>query len=804
MTFKRLTCPPFCSLYKSLLAMIVLSASMPLQLARAANVPNEWKAQWIAAPDGPARDYDVVYFRKTLPLTSVPAKFLVDVSGDTRYELHVNGKRVSAGPALADVQHWRYEVVDLAPYLRAGENQIAAVVWNFGAEAALAQMSAQTAFVLSAEDATNSAIDTDQSWQVSHEPGRTTRRIDMNGYYAAGPSEVMDGRKIDWAWDQLPAKGETGWLPAQPLGEAAPRGARDSHTRWILQKDELPPMTYTPVDAGNLVRTTSMPPMASARRIKGVYMVPPNSDVTLLFDRGELTTAFPSISIKGGKNASIKVTYAEALYDAKGDKGNRNEMDGRHIEGMQDLIFADGGERTYRTLWWRTWRYQQLEVKTADAPLTIEKLDAFYTAYPFEKKASFNSDDAELERIWDTGWRTAQLCSHETYMDTPYWEQLQYVGDTRIQAMISYAVTGDDRLGRQAMMAYRDSQLTDGLTGSRYPSNLTQIIPPFSLMWVGMLHDYWMYRDDPTFVKTLLPSTRGTLDWFTARQRPDGLLGLIEWWPFVDWSPPLYEGGSPPQNADGGSSALTLQFIEGLKDAAELERTLGEPDRATGYDEQAKRASDALMRLNWDEKTGMLADTPEKKSYSQQANALGVWLDVIPKAQQRSVMEKVLAASDGTASKDGVKLSLASYYFRYYVARAMVHAGLGDHYIAELAPWRKMLALGLSTWAETPEPTRSDSHAWSAHPTLDLLTIVGGIAPGSPAFQSVRITPHLGPLHHAEAAMPTPHGLVSVKYVEVGSGWTASVTLPADLPGELEWDGKNIPLHAGEQEVKLP
>ena len=50
--------------------------------------------------------------------------------------------------------------------------------------------------------------------------------------------------------------------------------------------------------------------------------------------------------------------------------------------------------------------------------------------------------------------------------------------------------------------------------------------------------------------------------------------------------------------------------------------------------------------LNWDEKAGLLADTPEKKSFSQQANSLAVWLDVIPKEKQRAVMEKVLAASD--------------------------------------------------------------------------------------------------------------------------------------------------------------
>ncbi|WP_372490084.1 hypothetical protein [Chitinophaga sedimenti] len=31
------------------------------------------------------------------------------------------------------------------------------------------------------------------------------------------------------------------------------------------------------------------------------------------------------------------------------------------------------------------------------------------------------------------GWRTSRLCAYETYMDCPYYEQLQYIGDTRIR-----------------------------------------------------------------------------------------------------------------------------------------------------------------------------------------------------------------------------------------------------------------------------------------------------------------------------------------------------------------------------------
>jgi alpha-L-rhamnosidase len=536
--------------------------------------PKQWHAEWIASPDGPARDYDVSYFRKTLSLGIVPTAFVVDVSADTRFELHVNGKRVGTGPAMADVHHWRYETYDLAPYLHAGENDIAAIVWNFGTSAPIAQMSSQTAFLLSAEDSKNSDVDTGSGWQTSHERGRTVERIDTHEYYAAGPEEMMDGRKMNWDWD---GAGSSGWLPAKPLGHAGPRGAQDSPTRWILEKDELPAMRYESVSAGHIVRLDGG--VAATKSLEEAMTIPAHSSVAILLDREALVTAYPSLEVHGGKDASIDLTYAEALYDAKGAKGNRNEVAGRHIQGLRDHIVSDGERRSYRTLWWRTWRYLEVDVKTEDSPLTIDRLSGFYTAYPFSAVAHFESDDAELSRIWDVGWRTAQLCSHETYMDTPYWEQLQYVGDTRIQALISYGVTGDDRLARQAMKAYRDSLLTEGLTQSRYPSSLTQVIPPFSLLWVGMVHDFWWYRDDPAFVKELLPGTRGVLDWFAARQRDDGLMRKVEWWPFVDWSPPLFEGGVPPREANGGSSALTLQFVEALRYAAEMEGRLA---RGTG------------------------------------------------------------------------------------------------------------------------------------------------------------------------------------------------------------------------------
>ena len=145
----------------------------------------------------------------------------------------------------------------------------------------------------------------------------------------------------------------------------------------------------------------------------------------------------------------------------------------------------------------------------------------------------------------------------------------------------------------------------------------------------------------------------------------------------------------------------------------------------------------------WNGGRGLLADNPDQNVFSQQANILGVLYDVIPKERQQEVLKKVLAIEPGTTPNGTLS---ASYYFRFYLARALEHAGMADDYLDSLDPWRKLLPLHFSTWPEIPGNTRSDSHAWTAHPIYDLLTLVAGIEPASPGFATVRIAPHLGKL----------------------------------------------------------
>jgi len=213
-----------------------------------------------------------------------------------------------------------------------------------------------------------------------------------------------------------------------------------------------------------------------------------------------------------------------------------------------------------------------------------------------------------------------------------------------------------------------------------------------------------------------------------------------------------------------------------------------------------------VKKLCWNERYGLLADTPGQKHFSQHANILGVWLDVIPTEKQKEVLTKILSKSDSgfAATEEIPSMTAATYYFRFYLARAIEHARMGDEYLKLLGPWRQMVGLGLTTWAESPEPTRSDSHAWSSHPNFDLLRIVTGVRPKSVGFREIAIEPHLGELKELKAGMAIPQGMVEVEYKRTERGLEARVKLPSGIKGSLFWNGKESTVREGEQTLVLP
>jgi hypothetical protein len=247
---------------------------------------------------------------------------------------------------------------------------------------------------------------------------------------------------------------------------------------------------------------------------------------------------------------------------------------------------------------------------------------------------------------------------------------------------------------------------------------------------------------------------------------------------------------------DGASAPLDLQLLLAYGYAADLEQAVGSVTRAGELSASAARLRATIRQRYWDAGRGLFADTPARTQFSQHANVLAVLAGVVEGAEARAVMERVLGDTS---------LVPCSIYFRHYLHAALSRTGQGDRYLELLEPWRRMLAEGLTTWAETNEPdVRSDCHAWGASPNFELFRTVLGIDSGAPGFRRVIIRPFLGRLTRASGAIPHPRGEIAVSLTSSAGRLDADIRLPEGVEGEFVHGDTRRPLASGRSRLTLP
>lgn len=755
-----------------------------------------WEASWISHPTASVFDYGVFYFRNSFSLEAVEDSVIVYVSADNRYRLFVNGTEVSNGPARGNLEYWRYETVNISPWLQKGKNIIAAEVFNLGEHRPVAQFSHKTAFLFQAEGKLGEQLNTGKgNWRVTQNHAysaiEVTREM-VQDYFVAGPCDKIDGSKQIWNWEILNFD-DSGWLKPKTIIRGVGRGYMHG-VPWLLTPRTIPAMEQKKERIPKIVRITGITPTLNFLNGNGSLQIPANSKLSLLLDQTHLTVGYPEMIVSKGKESTVKITYSEALIAKDGSKGNRNITEGKEIRGYHDIFLPDGGSsRKFRPLWLRCWRFIQLEIETKAEPLEILDYYGVFTAYPFKENASFECDDKSLSEIWNVGWRTARLCAGETYMDCPYWEQLQYLGDTRLQSLISLYVSGDDRLMRNALTLTDNSRIPEGLTMARTPTSVPQITPPFSLYWIDMVHDYYLHREDSVFIGQFLPGIEAVLGWFDRRMDKNGMLGGLDFFNFSDWTPGFMVGS--PAGVDTSNSALvSLNYAYALDRASELFAFYGKKHEAAVYQSQSESIKRAVYNLCFNSEKQLLKDTPFEEIYSQHSNIWGVLTDAIPREKQKEVIQKVLTDKS---------LIQCTIYFRFYLFQAMKKVGLAYEYIEQLGPWHDMIAKGLTTFEEGDYDERSDCHAWGATPNYDFLATVCGIRPAAPGFRKIEIEPAFGKLTFIKAKMPHPKGWIEVDLQKTGNGITGFVSIPENTTGFFKWKGETKVLNGGKAKIEF-
>jgi len=757
--------------------------------------PGLWPTRWISAVAA-TREAIVAAYRLKFSLPS-KTRMRLHITADERYEFFIDGRAAGVGPERGDEKNWFFESYELE--LAAGDHTFVARVSSLGEKAPFAQISLGHGFFLCPDDARLIPL-------LGTGLGGWQTKI-LSGYqwvpplsctWGTGWNQVTDGTLLEWGHESgdgsswiNPHIGAFGDSAEAVRNVSLQKGSIPHHR---LRPAMLPPMldeirhvgkvrhissfAQRPVGLEPIRRTDHLSEEASTWQhlLEGGdgLIVPPHSTRRVVIDLEDYFCGRPLLTVSGGDGGSVEIDWTEALYeniDIPEDcecieghvwpKGDRNEIEGKFFvcpwfrkDGPGDIFRLDGGEhRTFSTLWWQSGRYLQILVETKDAPLTIESLALRETRYPLEMEGRWRSSDARLNATIPPMLRTIQMCAHETYMDCPFYEQLMYAGDTRLQILATYVLTTDDHLPRKALQIFDWSRLQSGLTQSRYPARVRQIIPPFSLWWVAMCHDYALWRGDPDFVRSLLPGVRSVCDYFAMLIDEHGVLQSPDGWNFTDWAPG-WTDGVPPGAAAEPSAALHWQAALVLRYASELETWFGEPEIAALQHRRATTIAAAADRLFWDEDRGLYADDLAHERWSEHAQCLAILSDLVPATQRERLNRSFLAATD---------LTPTTIYFSHYLFETYQKLGQPDALLQRLGLWHSLADLGLRTTIESPEPSRSDCHGWGAHPLYHFYATLAGIRPAGPGFTEVTIQPQPGSLTELDAVLPHPRGQIHLR-----------------------------------------
>lgn len=752
-----------------------------------------WPCRWLMPPVGWSGPLTLLY-RLRIRLEA-PLRTRLHVSADERYILSCNGERIGRGPERCDERCWAYESYDVE--LPAGEHVLLAQVWALGALAPWAQRSLGPGFLCCPQDETaQRVLGTGMAaWEVMRLDGFTyvDPSVALGTGVGYGAAETLDAARCDWA---ALAGGGSGWQSPVP-GDAGNNGFDIMTMRptRLLRPAALPAQQERPwtrwrvaVGEGDL----DWAGLLAGGRLE----IPAHRRVRALIDLDDYVCGYPSLRVDGGAGAQIQLGIAEGLVDAQGKRLPRDQHVGGTLRCAPDGLIADGGnDRPLVPRWWRAGRWLELRVETAADAVVLRDLRLDETGYAFTLDGHVVPPDAAWANVMRLCERTWRTCAHETYMDCPFYEQLMYVGDTRIQALITYALCIDDRLPIKALRLFDSGRANpSGMIPDAWPSQAGKLIPPFSLWWVGMLRDFAWWRGDRSVLISLLPGVRALMERFLALVGEDDLLISPDGWNFMDWTPGT-DKGVPPGGEEGGCSGfLNWQLVHALDQWAEIEAYCGEPELAARATRRATRVHQALERTRWNAERGLYAETADGQAFSEHSQCLAILSGRCDDERQQRLAVGLFAGG----------LMAASSYFSHYLFEVCRVLRRPDEFFRRHQPWFGLAAAGFSTTPETFGDNRSDCHAWSAHPLFHWLATVLGARPAAVGFARLEIAPMLGELPAASGTLAHPLGPVHIALTREGARLHADINLPEGLPAELRWAGASCPLRPGRHRYALP
>lgn len=807
-----------------------------------------WRGNWIWLPGDPRAFGDPfgsdafapqperhAQFRKTFTLERTPKRALARLTADSRYVLYVNGVDVSRGPIRSQPRRLRYDQIDIAPWLRAGENVIAAHVRYFGSPksswlpaAANGSLGRTGVFVFEAKVG-NAWLISDDSWRAL--PGA----LWLSDWHDAGanlvgagvPGESVDARLQSPGW-QAAGFDDSAWAqahiiramsigsyghstpPSDPYGPLLPNtlaalgGETQRAVRASIDQSATPPDARLGNSSARAeAAALANPPPAD---MPGITLpltvaVPATGHTRVVLDFGRVVTGLVSLRVRAAAGTIFDLGYFETPVRGPSPFGAHGGT--RYVaRGADDAhTFFDG----------KGFRYIHVLVHGAAAgEATLEDITVNEQVYPWKPGASFACSDPAVTRLYQAGIRTVRLNSWDAFIDCPTREQRAWVGDAVVHQMTHLTANTDWRLAWHYLdlcnSPRADGMLPMSVAGDIEYNNATTI-PDWALHWIHGVHNLYRFTGDRERVKELMPTIERVLRWFTPYLRPDGLLENVIEWNLIDWSSIFTEGCSGIINAG---------WARGLSEFAEMAGWLGE--RASQRWAKALYAGvKAGFDVFWDEARGVyidhIKDGMPQRPVNQIGGALAILSGLAPRKRwtriadvmtdpAKLVVRSFVQPPEGTVPPEEMgarfgmlmnggwqpdwdvenQIVIAEPFMSYAVHDAVALAGQADRLPSLIRRWDAFFTDGYDTFGEN-WGAGTHVHGWSSTPTKDLVFYTLGVTPDVPGYTRARIAPRLGALKWARGAVPTPHGLIKIDINATRIKLNTPVPCLLDLPG---------------------
>lgn len=669
------------------------------------------------------------------------------ISANSRYRMWINEEPVLSGPCRGDKWYTYYDTVEISSYLQTGENVIAVQVLLFdenqvvdGADERAALYSVVSHFpdhLLVVDGNVNGddgqcfhTITTGESeWKVSLEEHFYLTKRNLKNEFMGAMSESIDYHFSNPGWKKL-SFDDSGWLTAESRMLACHDKIRQLvglMDKFHLYPRPIPLLTEEPAMKLQVIKCEEWREAeghaadqcgawrpAELNFADGQCRIAKNKKVQILLTTDVLMNGYLQFAFEGGNNSTVQIHCFEKFYHETCHVKRDDYRNGEMFQNPQtDTLVLNGDKVVYEPFWYRTVRFMRLDIETKDEELNVSLPVIRKMGYPLQPKYMLNTDVPWMKALWEMCVRTLENCMTDGYMDCPFWEQMQYPMDTRLQALFTYACEGDIGLIKKALWEFHCSKIPNGLIQGKAPSSFPQVISTFSLHYIFMIREYVDETGDVEEIRKYVGDVDDILTYYDQhREDTYGLVGDIGYWPFVDWQAAWASHGGVPNALDHGpSTIISLMYAYALEQAAVIMDALGRNGMSAEYRNRKDEITSSVQTYCYNEKRNLYREGPGFEEYSQHAQSWAVLLDMC----DAQTAKKVMAAS---FEPDVIPCGFSTAYELF---RACEKAGMYELTFSSLKRWVDLLDEHCTTCPETPDySSRSECHAWSALPMYEL------------------------------------------------------------------------------------